>query len=162
MCCSKLSFLFFVRNLTPAKLDRRFAFGLGGFIVLWAVVGVFSAAFQCHVPHTWDYLHGKCFNLVRGTYPAQPVYLPLTTYQMGWWYYLGATNILSECGIIAQVLLVIVRVQADLHKKATLASVFLLRIVYVTHHFSACLGVLIKLSLGWLLQSSVNSPTLAG
>lgn len=52
---------------------------------------------------------------------------------MGWRDYLGATNILSECGIIAQVLLVIVRVQADFHKKATLASVFLLRIVYVAH-----------------------------
>ncbi|KAJ5165760.1 hypothetical protein N7492_006056 [Penicillium capsulatum] len=113
MCCSKLSFMFFVRNLTPAKLDRLFAYGLGGFVILWTIVGIFSAAFQCQVPHTWDYLHGKCFNL------------------MGWWDYLGATNILSECGIIAQVLLVIVRVQADLHKKVTLASVFLLRIVVV-------------------------------
>lgn len=52
-------------------------------------------------------------------------------FQVAWFDYLGATNILSEAGIIAQVLLVIVRVQADLHKKITLASVFLLRIVYV-------------------------------
>lgn len=64
MACSKLALIMFIRSLTPASLDRRFALGLGTFIVLWMITGVFTAAFQCSVPDTWDYLHGKCFHLV--------------------------------------------------------------------------------------------------
>ncbi|KAJ6134019.1 hypothetical protein N7523_000341 [Penicillium sp. IBT 18751x] len=113
MACSKLALIMFIRSLTPATLDRRFALGLGVFVLLWTIAGVFTAAFQCSVPDTWDYLHGKCFHLVA------------------WWNYLGITNILSEVGIVAQALLVILRIQADFHKKAVLASVFLLRIIVV-------------------------------
>ncbi|KAJ5433145.1 uncharacterized protein N7458_012301 [Penicillium daleae] len=113
MCCSKLALMMFIRNLSPASLDRQFALGLGIFIVLWAISGVFTAAFQCRVPATWDYINGKCFDLVA------------------WWNYLGVTNIISEGGIIAQALLVIIRVQADIHKKIVLSSVFLFRVVVV-------------------------------
>ncbi|KAE8389054.1 hypothetical protein BDV23DRAFT_194702 [Aspergillus alliaceus] len=113
MCCSNLALVMFIRNLTPTTLDRRFALGLGAFIVLWTITGIFTAAFQCRMPDTWNYLQAKCFDLIA------------------WWNYLGTTNILSEAGIIAQALLVIVRVQADVHKKAVLASVFLFRVVVV-------------------------------
>lgn len=65
MACSKLALILFIRSLTPTALDRRFALGLGTFVVLWTIAGVFTAAFQCSVPDTWDYLHGKCFHLVR-------------------------------------------------------------------------------------------------
>jgi hypothetical protein len=57
----------------------------------------------------------------------------LTKSQVAWWNYLGVTNIISEAGIIAQALLVIIRVQADMHKKIVLSSVFLFRVVYVIH-----------------------------
>lgn len=57
--------MMFIRNLSPASLDRQFAFGLGIFIILWAITGFFTAAFQCHVPATWDYINGECFDLVR-------------------------------------------------------------------------------------------------
>jgi hypothetical protein len=56
-------------------------------------------------------------------------------FQVAWWNYLGVTNIISEGGIIAQALLVIIRVQADIHKKIVLSSVFLFRVVYVAHNF---------------------------
>lgn len=55
----------FIRNLSPASLDRQFSLGLGIFVILWTIIGVFTAAFQCHVPTPWDYIHGKCFDLVR-------------------------------------------------------------------------------------------------
>lgn len=55
----------------------------------------------------------------------------LRKFQVAWWNYLGVTNIISEAGIIAQALLVIIRVQADMHKKIVLSSVFLFRVVYV-------------------------------
>jgi len=55
----------FIRNLSPASLDRQFSLGLGIFVILWTITGVFTAAFQCHVPTPWDYIHGQCFDLVR-------------------------------------------------------------------------------------------------
>lgn len=57
--------MMFIRNLSPASLDRQFALGLGIFIILWAITGVFTAAFQCRLPATWDYINGECFDLVR-------------------------------------------------------------------------------------------------
>ncbi|KAJ5246258.1 hypothetical protein N7468_001241 [Penicillium chermesinum] len=113
MCCSKLAMLFFIRHLSPASLDRRFSLALAIFIGLWTVSGIIAASFECHVPLTWNYIGGHCYNMVA------------------WWTYLAVTNILSELGIVAQALLVIVRVQADANKKLVLTGVFGLRIVYV-------------------------------
>ncbi|OGE58273.1 hypothetical protein PENARI_c001G05670 [Penicillium arizonense] len=113
ICCSKLSLLVFIRNLTPASLDRRFALVLGILIGLWAITGIITASFQCHLPRTWDYINGSCFD------------------RTAWWNYLGITNILSEAGIIAQALLVITRIQTDFRRKAGLFSVFFLRIVVI-------------------------------
>ncbi|KAJ5177922.1 uncharacterized protein N7500_000621 [Penicillium coprophilum] len=113
ICFSKLSLLVFIRNLTPASLDRRFALVLGILIGLWSVVGVFTAAFQCSAPQTWNYLHGSCFD------------------RAAWWNYLGITNILTEAGIMGQALLVIVRIQTDFSRKASLSSVFLIRVIVI-------------------------------
>ena len=65
VCLSKLAMITFVRGLSVAALDRRFALGLEIFVAIWAVVGVFGMAFTCHVPHTWDYLNQQCFNTVN-------------------------------------------------------------------------------------------------
>ncbi|QQK44209.1 initiation factor 2B related protein [Penicillium digitatum] len=113
ICFSKLSVLIFIRNLTPAPLDRRFALVLGIFIGLWTITSIFTAAFQCQVPQTWNYVKGTCFD------------------RSAWWRYLGVTNILSEGGIIGQALLVIVRIQTDFSRKASLSSVFLIRIIVI-------------------------------
>ena len=50
---------------------------------------------------------------------------------MAWWQYLGISNILSEGGIIAQAMMVIVKIQTHGRKKAVLGAVFALRIVSV-------------------------------
>ncbi|KAJ5817783.1 hypothetical protein N7447_007791 [Penicillium robsamsonii] len=113
ICCSKLSLLVFIRNLTPASLDRRFALVLGILIGQWTIVSIFTAAFQCGVPETWNYLYGNCFN------------------RAAWWNYLGITNILTEAGIMGQALLVIVRIQTDFSRKASLSSVFLIRVIVI-------------------------------
>ncbi|KAL4895746.1 hypothetical protein BDV59DRAFT_191657 [Aspergillus ambiguus] len=113
MCSSKLALTRFIYGLTPASLDRRIAVGLEVFIVLWAVAGIFSSAFWCRPPQTWDYLHGQCFNIEA------------------WWNSLGAVDILSEAGIIAQAVTVIGRIQTNIRKKAVLASVFIIRIFVI-------------------------------
>ncbi|KAJ5200041.1 hypothetical protein N7491_009158 [Penicillium cf. griseofulvum] len=113
ICFSKLSLLVFIRNLTPASLDRRFALVLGISIGLWTIVSIFTAAFQCGVPQTWNYLSGSCFD------------------RTAWWNYLGITNIFTEAGIMGQALLVIVRIQTDFSRKASLSSVFLIRVIVI-------------------------------
>ncbi|KAE8163871.1 hypothetical protein BDV40DRAFT_287404 [Aspergillus tamarii] len=113
MCFSKLALISFIDNLTPASTDHRIAVGLKMFTLVWGVIGIITSAFQCKPPRTWDYLHGKCFNI------------------NGWWNYLGTTNILSECGMIVQAMLVIVRIQTHMKKKAVLAGVFLLRVAVI-------------------------------
>ncbi|KAF7530734.1 hypothetical protein PCG10_000244 [Penicillium crustosum] len=54
-----------------------------------------------------------------------------TVMKDAWWKWLGITNILSECGIIGQALLVIVRIQTDFSRKAGLSSVFLIRVIVI-------------------------------
>lgn len=64
MCFSKLALISFIDNLTPASTDHRIAVGLKMFTLVWGVIGIITSAFQCKPPRTWDYLHGKCFNIV--------------------------------------------------------------------------------------------------
>ncbi|KXG47464.1 uncharacterized protein PGRI_013340 [Penicillium griseofulvum] len=132
ICFSKLSLLVFIRNLTPASLDRRFALVLGISIGLWTIVSIFTAAFQCGVPQTWNYLYGSCFD--RGA----------------WWNYLGITNILTEAGIMSQALLVIVRIQTDFSRKASLSSVFLIRVIVI-------IAIICQLAYASQLHSSSDS-----
>ncbi|PKY03464.1 hypothetical protein P168DRAFT_318925 [Aspergillus campestris IBT 28561] len=113
MGLSKLALIRFIQDLTPAAADRRVAVWLHALVVVWAAVGVVSAALQCRVPRPWDYVHGECFD------------------RMAWWQYLGVTNILSEGGIIAQAMMVIVKIQTHGRKKAVLGAVFTLRIVVI-------------------------------
>ncbi|KAE8373573.1 hypothetical protein BDV26DRAFT_296803 [Aspergillus bertholletiae] len=113
MCFSKLALISFIDNLTPASTDHRIAVGLKIFTLIWAGIGIITSAFQCKPPRTWDYLYGKCFNI------------------HAWWDYLGTTNILLECGMIMQAMLVIVRIQTHMKKKAVLAAVFLLRVAVI-------------------------------
>ncbi|KAE8396160.1 hypothetical protein BDV23DRAFT_178216 [Aspergillus alliaceus] len=113
ICFSKSALITFIRNITPFRLDRSFAFGVEVFTILWAVTGIITAALQCKPPQAWNYLHGECFNIGA------------------WWNYLGVTNILSETTIIVQAVVVIVRVQAPWRKKVTLGTVFGLRIFVI-------------------------------
>ncbi|KAF7592272.1 hypothetical protein BBP40_000403 [Aspergillus hancockii] len=113
MCFSKLALISFIENLTPASSDHRIAIGLKAFILLWTIIGVITSIFPCKPPRTWDYLHGECFNI------------------SAWWNYLGVTNILSECGMIIQAMLVIARIQTHFSKKAILDAVFMFRVIVI-------------------------------
>jgi hypothetical protein len=64
ICLTKLSLLALIVNLTPNRRHQYFLFTLSGYIILWSVISVFVAAFECRVPHTWDYTRGTCINRV--------------------------------------------------------------------------------------------------
>jgi hypothetical protein len=113
LCLSKLSLSTFIRSLTPVHKDHFQAAVLQGLIAVLGVVGVFGTAFQCHMPRPWDYWHGQCFNLAA------------------WNYFLSVSNIVTDCMIIAQALLLIAGIQATWHKKAVFASIFLSRVLVI-------------------------------
>lgn len=61
---AKLSLLAFLRNLTPKKSDRRIGLLIGLVVLVWYITAMFTTAFQCHLPRPWDYIDGRCFQLV--------------------------------------------------------------------------------------------------
>ncbi|KAL3442686.1 hypothetical protein BJX65DRAFT_286306 [Aspergillus insuetus] len=105
---SQLSFLFFVKHL--ARQSHYIYTALQIAIGVVAVTGTFGSAFQCH-PQQWDYIHDRCFN------------------RKAWFTYLGMSMILVELAIIAQTVIVMVRVQTTWKKKANLTCVFLFRVL---------------------------------
>ncbi|KAL2844899.1 hypothetical protein BJX68DRAFT_242546 [Aspergillus pseudodeflectus] len=105
---SQLSFLFFVKHL--ARQSHYIYTALQVAIAVVAVTGIFGSAFQCH-PQQWDYIHDRCFN------------------RKAWFTYLGMSMILVELAIIAQTVIVMVRVQTTWKKKANLTCVFLFRVL---------------------------------
>ncbi|KKK21965.1 hypothetical protein AOCH_001866 [Aspergillus ochraceoroseus] len=110
---SKISISAFIRNLTPVDKDHLLATILQILITVWMVVAVLGTAFQCKVPNPWDYIEGKCIQLV------------------GWHYFLSATNIATDLLLITQALFLIFRIQASLQKKAVFASIFMTRIFVI-------------------------------
>ncbi|KAL2784892.1 hypothetical protein BJX66DRAFT_329676 [Aspergillus keveii] len=105
---SQLSFLIFVKHL--ARQSHYIYTALQIAIAVVAVTGIFGSAFQCH-PQQWDYIHDRCFN------------------RKAWFTYLGVSMIIVELAIIAQTVIVMVRVQTTWKKKANLTCVFLFRVL---------------------------------
>lgn len=79
ICLAKLSLLSLILNLTPTRQHQYFLFTLSGYIILWSVISVFVAAFECRVPHTWDYTRGNCINRV-GDQNRPRMYFLFTVY----------------------------------------------------------------------------------
>ncbi|OGM40036.1 hypothetical protein ABOM_011476 [Aspergillus bombycis] len=119
MLFSKLSVIYFIRNVTPAfHPDRLITASLQALTILWAGIGILTAAFQCKLPRTWDYVHGQCIQ--RGN----------------WWNYLCVMNILTDTGVMAYGIFIVVRLQMRLKRKVILMIIFGLRTFVIAA--SAC------------------------
>ena len=62
---AKLAVLILVKSITPHHREQRAAYSLATLVVLWAITGLFAAAFMCHVPTTWDWQNGQCNDRVQ-------------------------------------------------------------------------------------------------
>ncbi|KAB8255342.1 hypothetical protein BDV32DRAFT_113330 [Aspergillus pseudonomiae] len=110
MLFSKLSVIYFIRNVTPAfNPDRLITAGLEVLTILWAGIGILTAAFQCKLPRPWDYLHGECIQ------------------RRNWWNYMCVMNIATDAGIMAHGIFIVARLQMRLKRKLALAMIFGLR-----------------------------------
>ncbi|KAL3462069.1 hypothetical protein BJX64DRAFT_288809 [Aspergillus heterothallicus] len=124
---SQLSFLLFVKHL--AHKSRRVFIALQVAIAVVATTGIFGSAFQCR-PQQWDYIHDRCFN------------------RTAWFTYLAVAGVLVETALIAQSVIVMVKVQTTWKKKTNLTCVFLFRILVP----GALLSQII------LIRNTINSP----
>ncbi|KAL5337417.1 hypothetical protein BJX70DRAFT_399721 [Aspergillus crustosus] len=124
---SQLSFLFFVKHLSR-QTNHVFTI-LQVAIAIVAITGIFGSAFQCR-PQQWDYIHDRCFN------------------RKAWFTYLGTSLIFVELAVIAQTVIVMIRVQTTWKKKTNLTSVFLFRVLVP----GALLAYII------LLHHTIDSP----
>lgn len=64
LCFSKVAVIVFVKTIIKTISDKRILWVLMGAIAVWGVSAEFAAAFQCRLPHPWDYVHGRCFQKV--------------------------------------------------------------------------------------------------
>jgi hypothetical protein len=63
-CFAKLSLALFLRRLTPLAFHKTLGLAIKLAVGVWATTALFGSAFQCRLPHPWDYLHSFCFNRV--------------------------------------------------------------------------------------------------
>ena len=63
--------------------QRAANFVLGGLVGLWAFSSVFVFAFKCGLPNTWDFIDGKCIDLVA------------------FWTFFDVLNILTDLALVA-------------------------------------------------------------
>lgn len=86
-------------------------------------------------------LHSRATSLIHGIIfinNASILYASLTwkwgdplTGQTAWWNYLGTSNIITDTVILAQAIVIIIRLRTNLQKKAILTSVFAFRVLSV-------------------------------
>ncbi|KAF5866896.1 hypothetical protein ETB97_008701 [Aspergillus alliaceus] len=110
---SKLSFIHIFWSVTPFHPDRHITAGLEIITTLWTVAGIFTAAFQCKPPRTWDYLNGQCIN------------------RRAWWNCLCVMNILTDAVVMAHGIFIVARLQMRLKRKIVLTIIFGLHILVI-------------------------------
>lgn len=113
LCCAKLSVAAFVQNLTPNKSDRRMIAALMTLIAVWSLGSLLAAAFQCRVPAPWNFLGEYCFN------------------RTAFWNSFGILNVVTDVGLIAMPLKIIICIQASLRKRFIISLCFLTRVVVI-------------------------------
>lgn len=108
----KISVCFYLTGLTPIRTQKTIVFSTGCFILLWGFSSIIVLGFQCHLPHTWDTLQGKCINI------------------KAFWTYVDVMNIVTDLPLIILPAMIISRLQADTSRKAVVISCFASRVLY--------------------------------
>lgn len=108
---AKFSVIIFIKSL--AQFYKRVVFCLEIGIILWAVSALIITLFQCKLPEPWNYLGNSCIDRVA------------------FWTYFSITNILTDCALIAVMILIASRIQTSSSKKILVMGVFGSRIFVV-------------------------------
>jgi hypothetical protein len=117
---TKLSICVLIRQISNDGSLRMANLALGGVIVGWIVVGLFTTAFQCPLPDPWlvDRAH-RCSS--RG-----PIFV-----------FNGVMNILTDVGLCVLPIMMMWHVQAKLRKKVIVTALFGSRVLFVPLTFTS-------------------------
>lgn len=107
----KLSICLYLGALTPVRVHRTIILGLGVLIGLWATTCFFVIGFQCQLPHSWEFMRGKCISLVD------------------FWTSAHVLNILTDIALIALPCTILSRLQVRARRKTVIISCFVARLV---------------------------------
>ena len=114
MGSSMLSTSQLVLNLSPQTSHRIVSWSISGATIVWTLVAVFSFAFQCGLPNTWDFVNGQCYN------------------QKALYTFIASANLVVELGLILQPTVVIWNLQLALRHKLKIIACFCGRSMYAT------------------------------
>ncbi|KXT03957.1 hypothetical protein AC578_9290 [Pseudocercospora eumusae] len=106
----KCSIATFIIGLTPQTSIRRILLVFIGVVILWTVAALFALALQCDLEKPWTLATNRCSG----------IYARLVA--------IGAVDALLEVWLFACAVLLVLRLQAKLHKKAVVLLAFGLRL----------------------------------
>ncbi|KAF2661112.1 hypothetical protein K491DRAFT_477010 [Lophiostoma macrostomum CBS 122681] len=110
---AKLSIIAFVTIITPDQTHQNVSRGIAALACIWMVISVFGFAFQCNVPHVWDFSHGKCIDRV------------------GFYTFVEIFNVLLDTVLALFPSFIIFRLQLDVKRKAITIGFFMTRLLVV-------------------------------
>ena len=111
LCFAKLSIAVIARSLKPLALNNQLCLGVGALTILWAIVSLSVAAFQCHVPETWNFLSNSCIN------------------RTSFWAFVNIFSILLDMPLIVVPISVVYDLQTKLNHKMLIIGVFSSRLL---------------------------------
>jgi hypothetical protein len=107
---AKASVILLIVAVNPQRNILLACYVLLGVVALWAVMGIFTLAFQCKLPRPWDYDSGRCIN--------QQVLLV----------FVGLINILTDIGVILLSFFLMRNVQVSVFRRWQVVGLFGTRI----------------------------------
>ncbi|KAM0799249.1 hypothetical protein BDR22DRAFT_890461 [Usnea florida] len=110
---AKLSLISYLRGLSLSKIDRRSSLVTGWVVTLWATIAIFTTAFQCHLPRSWDFINNACFN------------------RTSWAYFVAILNGLTDMILVILPSMIVLRLQLATRKKAVLLFFFMARLIVI-------------------------------
>jgi hypothetical protein len=128
---ARLSLLSLITKLTPNRRHQFVSFALSGLIIVWSIISVFVAAFECRLPNSWDYTREKCINRV-GWKNASMCSICSPSIKIAWWIVSDIVNILAETVLIMMPVYIICIVQWSVSKKILFSIPFIVRIWYAS------------------------------
>ncbi|KZZ87780.1 hypothetical protein AAL_08283 [Moelleriella libera RCEF 2490] len=111
--CSKSAILLLLRNWSINPLHRALVYAATAYTAVWALSALLIALFRCSLPRPWAILGDTCLN------------------QEMFWESFGVLHTLAEAFLLALPIVIIARARISSRQKASIASIFALRIFVI-------------------------------
>ncbi|TVY16638.1 hypothetical protein LARI1_G003867, partial [Lachnellula arida] len=112
-CFSKLSVIFFIREISPVTFNANTTLGIIISTVTWCAISIIVLVFQCRVPQVWDFLGNTCIN------------------REVFWDFTNAFNILLDLSLLLLPFAIVWNLQVPMQRKIVVLGCFASRVLTV-------------------------------